>query len=161
MNETETLKQQVADLMAWKADMEKQLIKYPIDAESVKVLNLYFPRIVSDYKIVAGAGGNVFNDYILRQDTRTFFGQSTERSLRYTVDASSNVFTLVGGQYLLDGTHVYFSTSDTAPDPIDTLTGDYYIISASTNTFKISETLGGAEVDITDSGTGQQYIGFY
>lgn len=36
---------------------------------------------------------------------------------------------------------------------------DYYIISASSTTFKLSATLGGGAVDITSTGTGTHYIG--
>jgi hypothetical protein len=50
MTELETLKQQVAELMAWKQKKERQQLSFPIDTASMQALNeafrsAYFDRI--------------------------------------------------------------------------------------------------------------------
>lgn len=158
------LKRQVEDLTTWKNERTRQLVTYPMDKDSIEVLNQYFTRVISEFKITAGVAGRVFTDYLLQQGKMQFTAPTTERMLRYTVNATTNVFTLVNGVingFPADDTHIYFSTEDTAPDPIDTLAGDYYVISSSGATFKISATVGGAEIDITDTGIGAQYVNFF
>jgi hypothetical protein len=51
------------------------------------------------------------------------------------------------------GDCVRFTTSDTLPAGLSLAT-NYYVVSPTTNTFKLSAALGGPEVDITDTGTG-------
>lgn len=54
---------------------------------------------------------------------------------------------------LSNGDALTLTTSDTLPDPlaVDTV---YYVVSKTTDTFKLSATSGGAAIDITDTGTG-------
>lgn len=56
---------------------------------------------------------------------------------------------------LVAGDKVQFSTTDTLPTPLQTGV-DYFVIAAglTANDFRVSTTLGGATVDITDTGTG-------
>lgn len=51
------------------------------------------------------------------------------------------------------GDCLQFTTATTLPAGLE-LTTNYYVISVTTNTFKVSATVDGPEVDITDTGTG-------
>ncbi len=54
---------------------------------------------------------------------------------------------------LSNGDKLRFTTSTTLPAGLSLLT-DYFVRDATTDTFKVSATPGGTEVDITDTGTG-------
>jgi len=73
----------------------------------------------------------------------------------FTVNTTTNVFTSAG-HGLDDGEMIRFETAGTLPEPLEDIsTGAiYYIISATTDTFKVSLTSGGTEIDITTSGSG-------
>ena len=74
-----------------------------------------------------------------------------------TADNSSNTFTATNHGYA-NGTPVRFSNSGgVLPSGIDASI-DYFVISATTNTFKVSETIGGSEVDLTSNGSGTQTV---
>lgn len=77
-------------------------------------------------------------------------------SANFTANAGTNVCTSAG-HGLSDGTIVRLSHS--VPGTPDLPAGlaveqEYYIISSTTDTFKLSLTAGGSEIDITDAGTG-------
>ena len=73
-----------------------------------------------------------------------------------TADAATNVFTS-NAHGMSDGTTVYVQTGGVLPSGLTTSTV-YYVISSTTNTFKLSLTNGGTEIDITTAGTGNQYF---
>lgn len=79
----------------------------------------------------------------------------------YTVDAGTDTLT-VQGRTFTDGDVVRVSVSggsDAAvPAGLAAMT-DYYVVSASGSTCQLSATSGGSAIDITDTGTGTQYIG--
>ena len=70
----------------------------------------------------------------------------------FTVDAGTNVVTS-NSHGLSNGTAIVLDSGGTLPAGLDDTT-TYYVISATTNTFKVSLTPGGAEVDITGTGSG-------
>lgn len=76
----------------------------------------------------------------------------------FTVIAATNLFyyDATAGQ-LTNNQRVKFSTTGTLPAPLE-VGVDYYIINNSSGTCKVSETRGGTEVDITDTGTGTHSI---
>lgn len=79
---------------------------------------------------------------------------SPESALAFTATAAGNLLTSAG-HGLAAGTPVRFSTTDTLPAGF-ALAITYYVIAAglTADAFKVSATLGGAEVDITTAGTG-------
>lgn len=89
----------------------------------------------------------------LQNDTgNTLLG--AEDPVTVTVTAATNVFAATA-HGLVAGNVVQFSTSTTLPTPL--LAGrDYFVIASglTVDAFKVSLTLAGAEVDITDTGTG-------
>lgn len=81
----------------------------------------------------------------------TIFDTSDFTQAAFTA-AVSNVCTSAG-HGLSDGDCVNVKTATTLPAGLSALT-PYFIISATANTFKLSATKGGTEIDITDTGTG-------
>src|SRR6266496_4120851 len=70
----------------------------------------------------------------------------------FTVNPSTDVCTLVA-HGMVNGDQVRFTTTDVLPDPL--LDNNYYyLVSVTTDTFKLSLTSGGAAIDIEDIGTG-------
>ena len=69
-----------------------------------------------------------------------------------TVDIGTNVFTC-GDHLLANGTEVWITSNGTIPSPLVEST-TYYVISVTDNTFKLSNTLSGSEINITTSGSG-------
>lgn len=141
-------------------DKTSQQISYPLDINSVKVLNQYFMQITGTVKTVAGAAGNEFTYYVGNQNGAQFqFQVSANTFIPYTVNVSANTITENRVRFPND-TQIYVSTSDTPPTPLNTST-NYFVINSTGTTFQLSLTMGGAAIDITDSGVGQQYIYFF
>ncbi len=89
-------------------------------------------------------------------------GPSTVRTLvtgssssAITADATSNLITWAA-HGLTAGTEVIFRTTTTLPAGLSTARS-YFVITPLTNTFAVSLTVGGAAIDITDTGTGTHY----
>lgn len=157
MNDNENLQSQIDELKRRLDERDAQQIVFPLDVNSVNVLNRYFMRITGSIITTGGAGGNTFVEYNGNQNGTEFLvGSNTY--VPFTVIPSADTLT-VTKQYFDNGTLVNLYTSDTLPAPFVTGT-DYYVVNASATglTFKLSATFGGAAIDITTSGTGTQYI---
>jgi hypothetical protein len=74
----------------------------------------------------------------------------------FTVDASTNVFTC-SAHGLVEGQIVWVNSTTTLPAPLTAGT-DYYVLYLTSSTFKLSLTSGGAEIDITTTGTGTHNV---
>ncbi|MEQ1862335.1 MAG: hypothetical protein ABMA13_20645 [Chthoniobacteraceae bacterium] len=73
----------------------------------------------------------------------------------FTADAGTDVLAFTAAHRLLAGDQVYVLSTATLPDGLDAGTIYHVIASGLTDTdLKLSETAGGAAVDITDAGTG-------
>ncbi len=70
----------------------------------------------------------------------------------FTVVAATNVFGCTD-HGLTNGQRIKVDSSGVLPDPLEATTY-YYIISATSSTFKLALSRGGTEIDITDTGTG-------
>lgn len=77
-------------------------------------------------------------------------------SVNFTVDAGTDVVTATGHGFL-DGDIVRLATTTTLPAPLSAAT-EYYVRDATTNTFKLAATEGGAAVNITDTGAGTHSV---
>lgn len=152
------LEQRIAALEKWQKEKTAKQISFPLDPQSVGILNQYFMRITGTIITIGGAGGNEFTTYIGNQAGLNF-ELSKNQFIPYTVDVTSNVFT-VTSVYFQDDMQVYPVSSDTVPAPL--VSGNnYFIINSTGLTFKLSATQGGAAIDITDDGTGQQFLLFF
>lgn len=72
------------------------------------------------------------------------------------VDFDADTITIANHDYA-NGDRVLFSNSSTLPTPLVS-TAFYYVVSAATNTFKVSTSLGGSAVDLTFCGEGSTSI---
>jgi hypothetical protein len=165
-NELQQLKQRIADLEKWKADKEKQQIKYPLDQESLEVLNKYYIRLVESTFYYAGASGHPFPLMITRQGTQLVGG-----FLKYTANPANDTITIASGEQMIvyghdwakfaNGTQVFIYTNDTEPGGLVAGTGiPYFVVDASGDgrSFKLEASVGGGAIDITSAGSGQQFI---
>lgn len=124
-------------------------------------------QLTGTVRTVAGVGANEFTYYIGRQNGTQFqFQVEADTFIPYSVNVSTNFLTVSPRIQFQEDMQVYFSTSDSAPSPIDTSgITQYFVINASSNgvNFQITTVQGSAGdiVNITDNGTGQQYIYFF
>lgn len=164
--DNQQLQQRIEALEKWKADRERQQITFPLDITSQQVLANYFMQITGSVVSASGVGGKEFLQFIGNQGVYNFtVTQNTY--VPYTVDVTSNVFTVNAtltstGNVFENDTELYvaFTLNGIPPNPLTEGT-PYYVISSSGNTFKLSTTIGGAEVNITDTGTGNQYLYYF
>jgi hypothetical protein len=157
MKETELIKR-IEALEREIAEMKKQQIKYPLDAESFKILNKYFLS-VQGYLDFNSSSGSIIRNMLVSQDNKLEAVGVLGRLTRFTVNTSTNVLTLSEGNFA-DDAQVALLSTDTLPAPLDDSI-PYYVINSSGRTLKLSASVGGAAVDITNTGTGAHYIFFY
>ncbi len=150
------LEKRIADLEKWKSDRETQQIIYPLDVNSLTILNKYFMRIVSTITTVGGAAGNSFITY-LGQQGQFQFQVSPIELVSYTVNVSTNYLTVNSFQRFFNDFVVNVETEGTAPAPL-VVGVDYYVINSDGTTFQLSASSGGASIDITTTGSGRQFI---
>lgn len=150
------LLQRVDALEKWKAQRERQQLTYPLDVQSQSILNKYVMVINDKFDfIVYGVADHAVSRYFGTQGNKAF-EISPQTLFRYSVNATTNVFT-VQGTNLLNDEAVLVTTNDTLPAPLDGTT-TYYVINSTGTTFKLSLTVGGAEINVTDIGVGNQFI---
>jgi len=77
---------------------------------------------------------------------------NTSNQLVSAIDTGTDTFTS-NAHNLINNCRVQITTSGTMPTPLVAST-TYYVKGATTNTFQLSSTLGGAAIDITGVGTG-------
>lgn len=162
--DNQQLLKRIEALEKWKADRERQQIVFPLDFQSQTILNKYFASI-GFIQFDAGAGGNPFRVMLATQNGRTEVLNAFSSFIRYSVDTTADtlligqdVVNLTQGSFI-DGQQVLLLSSDTFPSPLDSTTA-YYVVNASGDgrTIQLSLTFGGAPIDITSSGVGQQFI---
>ncbi len=95
------------------------------------------------------------------RDARGFYNASYKGTI--TVNTSTNVLTCSGTTGFAAGTEVTFFTTGTLPAPLQPWTMEnpvrYFVkTTPSGTTFTLSTTNGGAEIDITDSGSGTHNV---
>jgi hypothetical protein len=154
------LKQQVAELLKWKEEKTRQQISYPLDKESIKILNKDFMSIVSTLYRIGGVAGNTFTEFLGKQEDRNFI-VSENTYIPYSVDLSTNLIN-IGNYYLDEDRSVELITDDTPPDPLNYLT-TYYVINSTGSTFNLTTVQGnaGAIVTLTNKGAGNNYLVSY
>lgn len=163
MEDNGNLNNRITALEKWKAEKEAQQIKFPLDVQSVAILNKYFMRIDNAilYEVV-GAAAHPVQLYLGNQDGQTF--QVTPQTIyQYSVNVSSNQLTVTQNNSFYEDqeVHVYSTPTGSFPSPLAVNT-TYFIKNLSKNssgtTFVLSLTSGGATINITTTGDGAQYI---
>lgn len=94
------------------------------------------------------------NQYVGNSYQIVLIDDSTRSSYNFTANATTNVITATGHNYV-NGTrlNVLLASAGTLPSPLAPNT-TYYARDCATDTLKLSLTDGGAAIDITDTGTG-------
>ncbi len=164
MNNT-SLEKRIQELEKWKSEKEKQQIKFPLDIQSISILNKYFMRILSSIQYEGGASGNTFLYHVGVQDNYTFQVEQNT-FVPYTVDTTTDFITVATKARYEDNQPVILFTSNTdasnvPPSPLVSGTGVAYYVrnpTADGQSFQLSTTSGGAAINITTSGVGQQYL---
>lgn len=161
------LQKDVADLKLWKEQKERQQISFPLDTTSLTILSKYFLSIVGFFSTTGGAAGNFFSNMLMKQENKTIALSIWNAFIQVVPNSSTHVFTLLTdftsgtqGKVSNDQFITIFSpTPGNTPTLIDNGSG-YFVVNTSGNTFKLSASKGGAAINFTDNGTGQQYIIF-
>ncbi len=160
------LEEDVASLLAWKQERERQQITSPLDQESITVLNENFMRMTDDVVLtLIGADAHYVPVLLGKQGDKTF--DLTRTYIRYSADASTDVITIVDKtpytKFADDEALIFyvdFLTGDTAPGGITAGSTTYYARDTATDgySFKIALAPAGAAINITDGGVGKQFI---
>lgn len=161
MDKYQQLENRIAELEKWKADRTAQQITFPLDNKSIDILRKHFIHYISTIGYDAGAGANHFEEYLAMQGG-LLFGLLPPSLVPYTANATSNYITthqISGNLKFFDGFPVVLYSDGTAPAGLTAggLT-TYYVRDSDGYTFKLAATLGGAAIDITDIGSGRQFI---
>lgn len=150
------LKQQVAELIEWKTQRERQLITYPLDERSLAALNKYFPKWVKNITYTGPSGFELEVETLFELDKRPIPVLSGPIYYSYIPDSSTD--TLRTNQAVQNDWRIDFFSTQTVPTGLTA--GPYYIVNKSGNTFQVSTTVGGAAVNFTSNGAGDHYF-FY
>jgi hypothetical protein len=170
------LLQRVETLEKWKAQKERQQISYPLDVQSQSILNKYFLSATGNIWD-ASETGEVFKRLIITQDGVTNVTFVFTSLIRYTAVPSTNRLTLgpdivnrTQGR-LVDGDVVYLQSGEgtiqttpgtnTSSPPAPLLLGTaYFVVNATGDgtSVQLEASPGGGAIDITTTGTGQQFI---
>ena len=164
MDKYTQLENRIKELEKWKTERTKQQIVFPLDIQSLEILRKYFLYIKETITIINEdypGSPSLLDMYLAKQDTMDVDFRKS-KIFSYIANISTDFLAIEGNKNWVNGTRLFFMTSDTAPTPIDT-TGatDYYVVGTTGKTFQISLTPGGAAIDITDVGVGRQFIYSY
>ena len=156
--ELQNLKRDVEELKEWKKARMAQQIVYPLDAPSYTILNDKFMSIIESVTYEGGVGGNTFTFYIGKQGGLEFEAYPVS-SVPYYVDPATNLVYTTSPLKFFDDQPVILISTGTAPAPLVANLGTtYYVINSDGHIFELSATLGGAAINITDTGSGRQFM---
>jgi len=165
MDKYQQLENRIKELEKWKAEKTKQQISFPLDIQSVDILNKYYMRIVDTVTYAAGVGASLFTIY-LGKFGNTDFEVYPVSLVSYTVNVATNYLTTSQSngnlKFFNNQTVAVYTTEDgTPPSPL-TAGGlaTYHVINSDGYTFQLSATSGGAAIDITTQGVDRQFINY-
>jgi hypothetical protein len=105
----------------------------------------------NNFKVSTSVGGSAIDITDSGTNTHTVIGVNG-----FTVNTGNNRIKITGHPYKNDDV-INLMTSDTLPAGLSSGTS-YFVINKNTNNFRLSLTLGGAAISITDNGTGLHAI---
>jgi hypothetical protein len=103
------------------------------------------------WNIVADVYQEDFDKLLMIWEILDYLRRNPRPAVAIDVNVTSNVFSATGHPYQ-NGDVVTLSTTGSLPAPL-VATRDYWIVERATNSFKLSETAGGAAIDITTTGS--------
>lgn len=162
------LEKRVAELTSWKEEKMRERLTYPLDYSSKNTLSKFSSLFNSP---LINPTGRTFPTYLNVITDLTAYGievtlNDQKRVLlimlnlkAFTADAASDVITDSSGNHNLDnGNGVAFTTEGVLPAGLNKTTV-YYVINRTGTTFKVSISIGGSAVNITDAGSGNHFYG--
>jgi len=164
--------QRLTALEKWKADREQQQIVFPLDTRSFQVLNKYFLSAINNIWYYGGASGVLFKELLVQQDGNINSLSARTSLIRYSVNTTNN--TLIIGQDIVNKRQGAFEDNERVtlyasgqnapgevPGGLDAEPpGGFYVVNGQQGgtVIQLSNTSGGAVLNITSQGTGEQYI---
>ena len=156
----EQLIARIEKLEKYVEDRKRQQLTLPLDQTSIKILQEHFMYIDGTIQYDAGAGGNPFIEYLVRQGP-ILASVSPPSLSQYTADPATDYLTIAWGLKFHDGDEVTLFTSGSAPNPLSAGIGTiYHVRDSDGRTFKLAATAGGAAINITTAGIGPQFISY-
>lgn len=146
-NRIQKLENQIKTLEQWQKEKQSQQISFPLDQQSIEILNKYFMRIYQVVTATGGASGNTFTIFLGKQGNTDLIQRNIEfivsqnDLIPFIVNVSENCLN-VTKRYIENWQEVYFSTTGTLPTPLDNTLLNYTVESDGTN-FKIATKQGG------------------
>lgn len=167
MNEQDIiqLEDRVRQLSEWKDSRVKERLVYPVDSRSKTTLNYWETKGFNGIPVATGNvysfGDSLVSDFLAAGVEVSINNQ--KRALlvtfplrQFTVNAATDVITNVNGAHNLNnGDLIAMNSTNLLPSGLSTI--PFYVVNRTGTTFKVSLTLGGPAVNITDAGTGTQY----
>jgi hypothetical protein len=160
------IEKRIQELEKWKAEREKQQIRFPIDQQSLIVLSKYFLSRVGQIEYT-NASGDPFRNILVSQDNKLDVVSVFAEMVRFRA-STSDVITL--GQNIVTGAMVTdfadtqqvfvlaASGADSVlPSPLNDTT-IYYVRDSTGSTFKLATSSGGSAINLTTAGSGDLYI---
>lgn len=169
------LEQRIKALEDWKSARERQQVTYPLDIQSFQILNKYFLSQVNSLWYEGGASGVTFKDILVQQDGNINSLSAKTSLIRYSINTSDDTL-LIGqdivnkrqGQFEDDQRVSLFAAGLNAPGSVPggletEPAGGFFVVNATNGgtNIQLSNTSGGAAINITSQGTGEQYIQEY
>ena len=143
---------------------KKQQITYPLDAISQTILNKYYLSIINTVFNTA-VSGQEFRSIVVQQDGKVNVISVLSQFMTYSANSTTNILTLganliTGAQATLEDDQLVSINTPTPGVPPAPLENGffYYVVSSTGTTIQLSETLGGAAIDLSTTGTGTQYL---
>ena len=143
----------LGDVIAVSHYSSDRLVYVPVVIEDITVDKDQHARIVARlYR------SEIYDDRIAAIDSPIVMPLGGYTRLAFTASASTNLLTIPGHSLLAnDVIYVAADQGATLPAPLAENT-PYYVVSVSGNNVGISETLGGAGIDLTTDGSGALYV---
>ena len=161
-------------LEGWKREREREQIKFPLDQESIDILNRYFLRVVDVQSWEGGVSARNFLQYVATQKETPRITSSVNRGVginkfefaqltlfQVNINQGTDQLTLIDKIQNFDsGNEISFLSEDTPPGGITALgLANYKINNLVGHTFNITDTANVA-INITDSGVGRLFMQF-
>lgn len=158
-----TLEERVKAIETWIEERKNQQITSPLDEKSQVILNEYFLSINRAF-LFTNPSGMDFVYFIAQQANKTVVMSGQNNLIGYIANTSdvlnAGVNVVTGEQItdMVDDTMVVLWTTGTMPGGLSTGGAIYYVVQSTGPTFKLSLTLGGAAINITSAGEGEQFL---
>ena len=155
----EELIARIEKLEKWKADRERQQIFFPLDIQSLKILQDKFMRITETIDYEAGAAMSPFRVFIGKQSDLEFEVYPVSL-IQYSVNITTNYLNVINTTWrkFFDDDEVTLQTTGTAPAPLSAGLGISYYVINSTDAYRTFQLSTSAKKTVSSIDTGADTI---